>query len=243
MKNVILTVMWKEWKSMFRIKGGRSRFLMMLLTPIILAVVMPLAMFDTSTEWTDGFFSIVLAVIIPMMMVAITIPDSFAGERERHTLETLLASRLPDRAILFGKWLLSVSFAWGVTIVFLIIGLITVNIRFWDGQLLFYSPTLLVANLSLSLLLGSIVAGTGVLISLRASTAQQAAQTLMMIFLLPLVLFQVAAMVFLQPIIEFFETVDSVQLLLITVAVLLVIDIVVNAAALARFRRSKLILV
>jgi ABC-type Na+ efflux pump permease subunit len=31
------------------------------------------------------------------------ITDSIAGERERQTLETLLASRLPDRAILLGK--------------------------------------------------------------------------------------------------------------------------------------------
>lgn len=236
----ILTVLWKEWKSMFRTKGGRSRFVMILLSPVIMAVVFPL-MLDTSQEWTDGFFSIIVSVIVPMLLVAVTIPDSFAGERERNTLETLLASRLPDRAILFGKWILSVVFAWGVTLMFLIIGLVTVNIKFWDGQILFYSPTLLAANLSLSILMATVVAGAGVLVSQRSETVQQAAQLLMMIFLVPLIIVQAASMLFLRDIISYLENIDGVQLLLMSVAVLLVIDVAVNFAALNRFQRSRLI--
>ena len=242
MMNDILTVIWKEWKSMFRVKGGRSRFLMILLTPVIMSVVMPLV-FDSPEEWTNGFFAVILSVIMPLLIVGITIPDSFAGERERNTLETLLASRLPDRAILYGKWLLSVIFAWGVTIVFLLVGLVTVNIKFWDGEILFYSPLLITANLTISLLMATTVAGTGVLISLRSATVQQATQVLMMIFLVPLIVVQAASMLFLRQMIEYFESLDAVQLLVITVAVLLVIDIAVNLAALMRFRRSKLILI
>ena len=242
MINDILTVMWKEWKSMFRAKGGRSRFIMLLFTPVILSVVMPL-IFDSPEEWTDKIFPIILSLILPMIMVAVTIPDSFAGERERNTLETLLASRLSDRAILFGKWLLSVVFAWGLTILFLLIGLVTVNIKFWGGNILFYSPILTAATLVLSFLMATVVAGTGVLISLRADTVQGAAQILMMIFLIPLVLVQVVSMLFLRQMIEYLENIDGELLLLITVAVLLVIDVAVNAAALARFKRSRLILV
>lgn len=242
MINDILTVIWKEWKSMFRVKGGRSRFLMILLTPVIMSVVMPLV-FDSPEEWTNGFFAVILSVIMPLLIVGITIPDSFAGERERNTLETLLASRLPDRAILYGKWLLSVIFAWGVTIVFLLVGLVTVNIKFWDGEILFYSPLLIAANLTISLLMATTVAGTGVLISLRSATVQQATQVLMMIFLVPLIVVQAASMLFLRQMIEYFQTLDAVQLLVITAAVLLVIDIAVNLAALMRFRRSKLILI
>jgi len=236
----IMTVVWKEWKSMFRAKGGRSRFLLILLTPVIMAVIYPLIL-DTSQEWTDGFFSIIVSVIVPMLLVAVTIPDSFAGERERNTLETLLASRLPDRAILFGKWILSVAFGWGITLLFLIIGLVMVNIKFWDGQILFYSPTLLAANLSLSILMATLVAGAGVLVSQRSETVQQAAQLLMMIFLVPLIILQAASMLFLRDIIAYFENVDGVQLLLISVAVLLVIDVAVNFAAVMRFQRSRLI--
>ena len=50
------------------------------------------------------------------MMVSSLVADSFAGERERHTLETLLASRLPDRAILAGKLLVPVAVAWGAAL-------------------------------------------------------------------------------------------------------------------------------
>lgn len=40
---------------------------------------------------------------LPIILTGAMITDSIAGERERQTLETLLASRLPDRAILLGK--------------------------------------------------------------------------------------------------------------------------------------------
>lgn len=40
---------------------------------------------------------------LPITLAGAMITDSIAGERERQTLETLLASRLPDRAILLGK--------------------------------------------------------------------------------------------------------------------------------------------
>ncbi len=65
-------------------------------------------------------------------------PDSFAGERERHTLETLLASRLPDHAILSGKLLVCVLYSFIMTIIFIVLCLAVVNIAYWNGQLLMY---------------------------------------------------------------------------------------------------------
>jgi len=242
MKTDILTVVWKEWRAIFRVQGGRSRILMVMFTPILLAVVMPIT-FDDPNVWIDGFFSILVSIIVPMLIVAVTIPDSFAGERERNTLETLLASRLPDRSILFGKWIVSVIFALAITYGALILGLVTVNIKFWGDGLLFYSLIVGIANIVLSILMATVVAGAGILISLRAKTVQGAAQTLMMIFLLPLVLFQVVAMLFLRQIIEYIESVDGTIILLIVVGVLLVLDVIVNFLAVNRFQRSKLILV
>ena len=242
MKNDIFTVIWKEKKALFKVQGGRSRILMVMLTPILLAVIMPLT-FDDPGDWTDTVFSMLIAVIVPMMLVAVTIPGSFAGERERNTLETLLASRLPDRAILIGKWSVSVLFAWLVTLASLLLGLVTVNIKFWGGGLLFYSPTVAIGDLLISLLLATTVAGAGVLISLRANTVQQASQTLMMIFLLPLILFQVVAVFALRPMIEYLENMNGEQLLIIVLLVLVVIDVIVNALAVNRFLRAKLILI
>lgn len=40
---------------------------------------------------------------LPLILCGVMITDSIAGERERQTLETLLASRLSDRAIMLGK--------------------------------------------------------------------------------------------------------------------------------------------
>ena len=45
----------------------------------------------------------IMSASLPLALSGVMIIDSFAGERERQTLETLLASRLPDRAILLGK--------------------------------------------------------------------------------------------------------------------------------------------
>jgi hypothetical protein len=110
----IWTVMWKERKGLLRIRGSRTRALLTLLVPVLMiAMVAPLQL---GREWVDGAWSLVGAFLIPMILIGITIPESFAGERERHTLETLLASRLPDRAILFGKVGLAVAYGWIMTL-------------------------------------------------------------------------------------------------------------------------------
>ena len=67
------------------------------------------------------------------------IPESFAGERERHTLGTLLASRLPDHAILLGKVAVAVGYAWVMTLMLLLVSLVVVNVTPWDGQVLLYA--------------------------------------------------------------------------------------------------------
>jgi len=50
-----------------------------------------------------GLPAVAITVMAALLIVMSIVPDSFAGERDRATLETLLASRLPDRAILLGK--------------------------------------------------------------------------------------------------------------------------------------------
>ena len=55
-------------------------------------------------------------------MIISFIGDAIAGERERHTLETLLASRMPDRAILLGKVIAIVLYAWGMGVLSLLPG-------------------------------------------------------------------------------------------------------------------------
>lgn len=85
----IYTIIWKERKTILRGKPSLSKFLQMLLFPIILNTVFPVTW---GPDWVTDFPPLLSAIIIPALLVAVIVPDSFAGERERHTLDTLLAS-------------------------------------------------------------------------------------------------------------------------------------------------------
>lgn len=234
-----LTVMWKERKGLFHHRGSRMRNMLTLLSPVILAIYLPWA---TGPWWVDGPPSLLLAIVIPVSLVGITIPDSFAGERERHTLATLLATRLPDRAILFGKVAVAVAYAWGVTLIGLLLGLVTVNVVHWNGEILLYSWLVVLADLALSFLIATLMAWVGVLISLRSATVQEATQTLMAIFMIPPALLGVVASVFVSRIGKFIETLDGTQVLLVAVAVLVVANLGTFVRAMIRFQRARLML-
>lgn len=237
--NDALTVMWKERKGLFRYRGSRSRFLLTLLTPVLLAALFPI---QIGRDWGSTMFSVMLASIVPVLIVGITIPESFAGERERHTLGTLLASRLPDRAILLGKFALAVGFAWGLTLFFLLVSLVTVNLAHSDGGIILFEPIIAAADVVLSFLLATLTASAGVIVSMRSATVQEAAQTLMSFFLVPAVVMQVVLVFFLRDIIDYAENLNGELLLLIVVAVLVALNAAVGAIAVGRFRRSRLIL-
>jgi ABC-2 type transport system permease protein len=211
-----------------------------------LAIYLPL---QIGRALVEGPWSLVASVFIPMMSVGMMIPESFAGERERHTLGTLLASRLPDRAILFGKVAVAVGYAWGMTLMLHLVSLVMVNIIHWDGQVLLYTPIMALANVALSLLMASLVAGLGVLISLRASTVQEAQQNLMAATLFPLVLLQMIPLLLLNVLPdgrarlkELVMAANPTQIILIVLAVLVVLDLGLLMAALTRFKRARLIL-
>jgi ABC-2 type transport system permease protein len=235
----ILTVMWKERKGMFRYRGGRTRFLIVLLAPLLMAIVLPL---QAGPNWVGALDSVFIAVFVPIILVSITIPDSFAGERERHTLGTLLASRLPDRAILFGKVAVSVAFAWGVTLVAILAGFVTVNVAHWEGRLLLLTPTIALADLVLSFLLATLAAGVGVLISLRSETVQQATQTLTAVILLPPVVLGILMTLLADRVQGILGAIKGEQILLILIAILAVIDLVFFIAAMMRFQRARMYL-
>ena len=109
-------------------------------------------------------------------MVSSLIADSVAGERERHTLETLLASRLSDSAILIGKIIAAVLYGVGFAVANLVIGLIAVNVAHGENGLILFEPQRFVVTIVLTILASLLMAGIGVFISLRASTVKQAQQ-------------------------------------------------------------------
>ncbi len=211
----------------------------------MIAILLPL---QEGLRWLDSPLVLLAAAIIPVLLVGMRIPDSFAGERERRTLATLLASRLPDRAILFGKVAVAVGFGWGVSLIVLLLALAVVNLTNWDGQVLLYSPRMALAGLTFGLLFAALTAGLGVLISLRAATVQSATQTLLMALLtIPLLLQFVVLFFFTSSdggsdrLREILASLDFTQIALIAAAVLILLDLGLLAASMARFRRARLI--
>ncbi|MFZ6030070.1 MAG: ABC transporter permease [Chloroflexota bacterium] len=242
----ILTVLWKELRELpvaagggFR--GGKGGMLIFLL---VFGVYMPL---QSGPGWVTSPLSLLYWAWVPFLLVSSVIADSFAGERERHTLETLLASRLSDKAILFGKLGAGIVYGWGITIACLLLGLVALNLVHGKDGLLLYSPAVGGGILALTFLVAALASGLGVLISLRAATVRQAQQTFSFAFLL------VFVPIFALPLlpeawrVRFSSAVMNVEtnltpLVLVAGCVLLLLDGILIAASLVRFQRSKLIL-
>lgn len=242
--NDLRTMVWKERKSLLRARGRRGQMIGIIVTPIFLAIVFPLQM---GADWVRGGFAIMLAGIVPLLLVGTTIPDAFAGERERHTLPTLLATRLPDRAIFLGKLIVPILFGWTATFVLLLISLIPVNILAADEGFLFYTPAVLFGGIVFGFLVAVLTACAGVLLSLRSETVQEAQQTLMFILLIPIMAIQAIGFIALGTDAgrEFVEQVLSAltlgQYVLILCMVVLFLDMGLFIAARRRFRRARLI--
>ena len=234
----ILTVAWKERKSLFRMQGNRLRLLMMVFSPFLLATVFPITW---GPDWLAEVPPLLIAVITSVILVAVMVPESIAGERERHTLETLLASRLPDRAILLGKLLVPLVAGWGAAVVANLWSAVVINLAHGSGEFLFFTPPIALGALGLSFLMALLTAGAGVFVSLKAATAQEATQILTFGLLIPAVLLQIVPLIFREQIPQILDKIDGPQLLLIVLAVLAVLDVAVLLAAVARFQRARLI--
>jgi ABC-2 type transport system permease protein len=181
-------------------------------------------------------------LLVPFATIVSFIGDAIAGERERHTLETLLASRISDRAILLGKVIVTVGYAWGIALAGLLLGAVVANLAngVGHGSWVFYHPMeLFLEALILSLLVSLLATSAGVLISLRVATVRQAQQILIvgtMVFILGVLL-----IISLLPA-DLFAPLSYSQLLLIPIAVLAILDVVLLGLALVSFQRTRLIL-
>lgn len=235
--NDIWTMIWKETKDSV-LQGGRSALIRPLLAIGVLGILLP---WRLGLQWLELTpVVVVFALYIPFIIITSFVGDAIAGERERHTLETLLASRMPDRAILLGKVIVTMGYAWGMTLIGLLLGLVAANLSKGQGSWEFYTHgDLFLEALALSLLTSLLATSAGVLISLRAATVRQAQQTLALSTLGlvgggVLVLKVVPANVI--------SSFTYPQILLIVIAVLAVLDAILLGVTLVRFQRSRLIL-
>ncbi len=246
----ILTVMWKERKELFTeretLRGTLASFLGPLIMMATLGVILP---WQVGRVWVEAPFSLAPALFVSLMFGGMT-AGTIAGERERHTLETLLASRLPDQAILFGKIGIAVCFASASALGTVLLGLVTVNVTHWGGRLLLYPPMVIVGDLLLSLLMATLSATMGVFVSLRAATVRQAEQDIMALLAGGSMLLTLAPALALRTIpglearlAELLPRLNLTQIVAVLLLVLIALDAAFLVAAMHRFQRARLILV
>jgi ABC-2 type transport system permease protein len=240
----VWTVVWKEWQE-FRdqLLSLRRGGLSALILALILGVVAPVQL---GVEWVESKLIVAYWPFLAATMVSSLIADSVAGERERHTLETLLASRLSDSAIVIGKIIAAVLYGVGFAVANLVLGLIAVNIAHSEAAPILFTAHRLAATIVLTILASLLMAGIGVFISLRASTVKQAQQAfgiaIIVLTMGPLLAFNA-----LSPETRFhlatrLGALGETTIIAYAVAVLGLLSVIVIGAALARFRRGKLVL-
>jgi ABC-2 type transport system permease protein len=237
-------MVWKEWRE-FRdqLLSLRRGGLSALILALILGVVAPVQL---GPEWVESKLIIAYWPFLAATMVSSLIADSVAGERERHTLETLLASRLADSAILLGKIIAAVLYGLGFAVANLVIGLVAVNVAHGNGGLILFGARQLIATIAFTILASLLMAGIGVFISLRASTVKQAQQAfgiaIIVLTMGPLLLFNALEYETRTSVIARLSGLGEIRIYAYVTAALTIASIIVIGGALARFKRGKLVL-
>jgi ABC-2 type transport system permease protein len=236
------TVTYKEIKELLFQRGqGRSGTFRMLIFIGVFGILLPL---QNGIRALSSPVGLIFWAWIPYLLISGVTADTFAGERERHTLETLLASRLSDRAILFGKLIAVISYGWGLTLITILVNLITVNLVFWQGHVVLYPAALFSLILLVSLLISVFSAGLGIVISLRSATARAAQQTmsiLMFVLLVPIFLISVLPKSLLTEIDALLTNVSMAQFTGGIIGLLVIVDVALLIYSLSQFQREKLI--
>jgi ABC-type Na+ efflux pump permease subunit len=175
-----------------------------------------------------------LYLIVPMMVASVVAADSFAGEKERKTLEALLYTPTTDQELLVAKmlaaWLPAVAVAW---IGFLLYAIV-VNLSSWPVMESIFFPNTM--WLLLALWVAPAVAGLGlasmVLVSVRAQGFQDAYQlgALVVLPIVILVIGQASGVLFF-----------STELVLLLGLLVWVVDLLLVLWGSRTFKRAELI--
>ena len=246
----ILTVARKELGEIVGGGSGRRGLIRELFFVFLFGVFFPLSQ---SEAWRSGAVPTVFVFMIPLFLAGPYVADTFAGERERKTLETLLATRLPDSSIYMGKILAVCTYAWVITLVILAASLVALNLVGGGsengGGLFLYPAPAWIAGLLGSYASALLIAGVGTFISLRSETVRAAHQAMM----LPLFVlifggsFGIGALWRALPadtqasLVAWASGITGVEAILGIVGILLLADLFLLRLGVRRFRRSKLI--
>ena len=231
----IATILWKEWREFGPRKSNPyvnwlSIGVMLALSGIVLPIQMG-SLFVKHGELLVGF-----NLFYGVLMAMITAVDSFAGERERKTLETLLASRLPDKAILLGKMLFALLFMVALVACGCVLSLASVTIA--QRQFPAAEPLVTLAFIIAGTGIAVLVISVAVLISVRATSLQHAMQTIGWMISIPCILLMFL-MRYLIPLLDGSKHYDTASLVRIGLLLLLVLDFLAIEFVMSRFKRSR----
>lgn len=239
----VWTVFRKEIKELSVVDGGLITSLSFLAFVGLIGVILPM---QIGPVWVHATWPVIFWAWMPLFLVTTVTADSFAGERERHTLETLLATRLPDWTILIGKVGAAVVWVWLATMICVPVGLITLNIAYPDKGPVLYTPSAALGVMVVAFLSALLGASLGVLVSLRVSTVRQAQQVLtlcvMTLMLGPALSLRFIPDAWTEAIIKLFVQGDPAAVAFAMSATFLGVDAFLVLAALARFQRARLML-
>ena len=211
------------------------------LTPFL--EMMPPAMAERFAGYNDAQILVVaileylfapVFLIVPLMVASTIAADSFAGEKERKTLEGLLHTPTTDTELFLGKLLAAWIPAVLVTLGAFVLYAVVANLSAWQvmGRFFFPSAMWVVLVLWLAPAAAGVGLGTMVLVSSKVSTFQDAYQLsgLLVLPVLLLVFGQLAGVLYL-----------NVMAVLVTGLLLWVIDAAILWLSIRTFKRTEII--
>lgn len=183
--NVLQAVLRKELREQYLTSGRpRNSLIVLAVLQCILAVTLASVGGQVRAQLGDHALVLLAVPIIlaaasftSFMMPANVVIDMVAGERERHTLETLLASPAPDRAILGAKALSILVAAAAQAAFFALACLLASLVWLGPAVALGILPWLVLAPV-LGMFAASFTTGLGLLISQRVRTIKAGQQIL-----------------------------------------------------------------
>lgn len=134
-----------------------------------------------SNIWFDASATLPVFVMFPAIIASSVAADSFAGERERRTLDTLLATPISDSSLYLGKIAAAVSFSFCIAVVSVLTSLVVVAASRGLSVLVSIDPSFVAGVLIGTLSCGILAAGIGVFISARLPVVRSAQQVSAMV--------------------------------------------------------------
>ncbi|MBN1487005.1 MAG: ABC transporter permease [Anaerolineae bacterium] len=149
------------------------------------------------------YFFAPMFLIVPLMVASTIAANSFAGEKERKTLEALIYTPTSDTELFMGKMLSAWLPAMGVALGGFVLYSVVVNLTAWPvmGEIFFPNVMWLILVLWVAPAAAGLGLGSMILVSSKANSFQDAYQIGAMVVLpvLLLIFGQIGGVIFLSP--------------------------------------------